>query len=100
MYAMHIEWDAAKSANNSEKHGIDFHRALEIWQGYYLEVDGIARVTNSEARGATIGLVGNMIYTAIWTKRGPGIRLISVRQARKNEKEIFIAAIRQRAKDG
>lgn len=97
---MGIEWDAAKSDKNREKHGIDFHRALEIWQGYYLEVDGIARVTNGEKRGATIGLVDGITYTAIWTRRTTGIRLISVRKARKNEKEIFATTIRQRAKNG
>ncbi len=97
---MNVGWDGQKSAKNQAKHGIDFNRALEIWRGYHLEVDGIARVVGGEGRGATIGLVGGEAYTAIWVKRGTCLRLISVRRTRKNEKKVFIEAIRQRAKNG
>ena len=97
---MDVEWDDFKSAKNQAKHGIDFERALEIWQGYHLEVEGIARTVDGEKRGATIGLVGREIHTAIWARSSTCLRLISVRRARKNEKKVFIAAIRQQAKNG
>lgn len=97
---MDVEWDVSKSEKNKEKHGIDFGRALEIWRGYHLEVDGIARSVDGEERGSTVGLVGCEVYTAIWTKRSVYLRLISVRRARKREKEVFVEAIRQQAKNG
>lgn len=100
IYTMDIEWDGFKSEQNEKKHGINFIRALEIWRGYYFEVDGIARSVDGEERGATIGLVGGEVYTAIWTRRTSCLRLISVRRARKREKEVFVAAIQQQAKNG
>ena len=100
MYTMDIEWDGCKSKQNEEKHGVDFVRALEIWRGYHLEVDGIARSVDGEERGATVGLVGGEVYTALWTRRSSCLRLISVKRARKREKEVFVEAIQQQAKNG
>ena len=100
IYTMDIEWDGFKSAQNEKKHGIDLGGALEIWHGYHLEVDGIARSVDGEERGATVGFVGGEVYTAIWTRRSSCLRLISVRRARKREKEVFVAAIQQQAKNG
>jgi uncharacterized DUF497 family protein len=54
-----------------------------------LEVEGIARSLEGETRNATMGWIGKEIFVAIWTPRNDKIRLISVRKARKNEKEIF-----------
>lgn len=84
-----FEWDAKKSKQNEEKHGVSFSDALEIWQASHLTVYDIAHSKNGESRSATIGFIQGKLYTAIWTKRGDNIRLICVRRSRDGEKETF-----------
>ena len=84
-----FEWDPAKSELNKKKHGISFDEALEIWNGVDMTVKEIAKSQDGESRSATIGFVGDKLYTAIWTERGQKKRLISVRRSREGEKEIF-----------
>lgn len=86
---MEFEWDPKKSRENELKHGISFVTALEIWQGRSLSVPQIAKATNGETRGATVGIVAGVLYTAIWTLRDSRIRLISVRRSRNGEKQAY-----------
>lgn len=89
LYGSLFEWDPQKSSANKIKHGISFFEALDIWKNVHITVDGIAQSGDNEERSATIGLVSGTVYTAIWTCRENGIRLISVRKARKNEKNQY-----------
>jgi uncharacterized protein len=87
---MEFEWDEAKSQSNLEKHGIDFNQSEAMF-------DGRATVTfpaNSvgEARSATTGEIDELLYTAIWTRRGDAIRIISVRRARDAERRKYRSA--------
>jgi uncharacterized DUF497 family protein len=89
---MEFEWDPEKSEENRRKHGISFLLALEIWQGRTLSAPDIAKSSDSESRGATIGIVGGVLFTAIWaiwTLRNNRIRMISVRRSRDGEKEAY-----------
>lgn len=86
---MDFEWDPLKSASNFAKHGISFDEAVLLWTSPTLEIDEIARTQNDETRGATIGVVSGILYTAIWTKRHGFIRLISVRKARHGETKAY-----------
>ena len=61
---------------------------MELWSAAYVEAIGIARA-GAENRSATIGIINDEIYVAIWTKRRGRIRLITVRRARKNEEKIY-----------
>lgn len=84
---MEFEFDATKSKSNRIKHGIDFVQAQALWQ------DGLryvvpARVTG-ESRFAMIARIDETFWTAIYTLRGDNIRIISVRRARDEEKEIY-----------
>ena len=85
---MRFEFDAAKSAANKAKHGIDFVEAQALW----LDPDRIelpARPMN-EPRFLVIAQIAQTTWTATVTYRHEDtIRLISVRRARRREEEAY-----------
>ncbi|MBW1659602.1 MAG: BrnT family toxin [Deltaproteobacteria bacterium] len=84
---MDFEFDPNKSRKNKKKHGIDFIKAQELWN----DPDRIEIPTKflDEPRYVLIGKIDDVFWSAIFTYRGDKIRLISVRRARKNEREIY-----------
>ena len=54
---MDFEWDEDKRLSNVRKHGIDFERAKEIWQGDVLETASTPE-HHSEERYVAIGQTG------------------------------------------
>jgi hypothetical protein len=84
---MEFEWDAAKNQTNLEKHGIDFVEAQHLWEDEdRLEIP--AR-TEDEPRYVLIAALGQKLWSAFFTYRKGRIRLISVRRARKEERELY-----------
>ena len=88
---MRFEFDAAKSAANKAKHGIEFVEAQALW----LDPDRIelpARHMN-EPRFLLVGQITQALWTATVTYRHEEtIRLISVRRARDSEKAQYLGA--------
>lgn len=84
---MEFEFDLLKSESNKIKHGIDFQEARELWK----DPNYITAKINSldEDRFLLIGEYDNKIWSAIFTFRNKNIRIISVRRARKYEKELY-----------
>jgi len=84
---MDFEFDPNKSRKNKKKHGIDFIKAKELWN----DPDRIEIPTKflDEPRYVLIGKIDDVFWSAIFTYRGDKIRLISVRRARRNEREIY-----------
>lgn len=82
-------FDLEKSKRNRSKHGIDFMQAQELWDDPYM-VEWPVRSTE-ESRRAVTGIARGKLWTAIVTKRGEAVRIISVRRARKNEAEIYLS---------
>jgi len=79
---MEFEFDPAKSEANRRKHGIDFGEAQELWATFGIE----GRLPwGPEPRWMRIGRLGGRCWSAIFTRRGNNIRLISVRRSRQNE---------------
>jgi uncharacterized protein len=84
---MEFEFDPEKSAANRRKHGIDFFQAQAIWENPdRLQVP--AR-TEGEPRFIMIGRIGAGHWSAIFTPRGDGARIISVRRSRAKEVERY-----------
>lgn len=83
---MNFEFDAAKSATNSDKHGIDFVQAQEIWATVGVEV---ALDFVSEPRWLRLGMWNGKLWAAVYTLRAGRIRLISVRRARDGERGLY-----------
>ena len=84
---MNFEFAPAKSAANKEKHGIDFVAAQALWQ----DVDRIdfPVICTMEPRNIMLAMLKGKLWAAIYTMRGANVRLISVRRARDNEKEMY-----------
>jgi uncharacterized DUF497 family protein len=85
--AIKFEWDETKRLKNIEKHGIDFVRADLIFDG--LHVLKLAKTVQREVRWTAIGMIDDVHVTAIFTKRGGVIRLISMRRSRNEERREY-----------
>jgi len=84
---MPFEYDPKKSRSNHVKHGIDFEKAQAIWDDAdYLEIPA---KTLDEPRWLVIGKIGGIYWSAVITRRGANIRIISVRRSRKEEVELY-----------
>ncbi|KAF0279800.1 BrnT family toxin [Spiribacter aquaticus] len=82
-----FEFDEEKSQANLQKHGIDFHRAQQLWKdNELLEVQ--AR-SDDEPRCLVVGRIDEQHWSAIVTYRGEKIRIISVRRSRKSEVTMY-----------
>lgn len=82
------EWDEAKNTANLAKHGIDFSRAIRIFDGEVLE-DADRRRNYGEVRIVALGVVDSMELTVVYTKRGEARRIISARRAHKHERRTY-----------
>ena len=87
---MAFEFDPEKSAANKAKHGIGFDNAQALWDDPWL-LEALAR-TVGEPRFLAIGRIGGRHWSAICTRRGDRIRLISARRARREEVERYESA--------
>ncbi len=84
---MEFEFDPEKSAANRTKHGIDFNDAQALWDDPWL-LEAPAR-TVDEPRFIVIETIGGQHWSAVCTRRGESIRIISVRRARMEEVERY-----------
>lgn len=77
-------WDSEKAEKNRKKHGISFQTAARVFLDNcrFDEFDELH--SDFEDRFKTIGRVGK-ILTVIYTERGELNRIISARQANKDE---------------
>lgn len=81
-------WDLKKSETNKNKHGISFEEARDsIFERDNILVTGIA-YDKGEVRHAVIGKHRDEYYVGIFTVTAFGIRIISVRRARNEEKRV------------
>jgi hypothetical protein len=91
-----FEWDAAKSASNFEKHGIDFETAKVLWDDpFALTGQGKHEL---EERLMTIARLGDKLWSAVHTYRDGRIRIISVRRSRPGEIAAYETAVYHRTK--
>ncbi len=80
---MEFEWDDAKRERNLAKHGIDFLDVRHLFDGRPLVT--IRSPYPDEERYLTTGIIHDRMVTAVWTRRGATIRIISARRARDAE---------------
>ena len=94
MYTLRIytsrtfEWDPAKREANLLKHGIDFPRAVRIFEAPVLErQDG--RRDYGEPRFVALGAVEELVLAVVYTPREADFRIISAREAHRDEKAAY-----------
>lgn len=83
------DFDKSKSEWTKKNRGIDFIEAREIWNDPRC-VDGApGNVVGGEDRWLIVGKALDKLWTTCYTHRYSKIRIISVRPARQEEKEIY-----------
>jgi uncharacterized DUF497 family protein len=84
---MAFEFDEGKNKANKAKHGIDFVAAQALWE----DVDAleVPAQTQDEPRSIVLGRIGAKLWSAVITRRGERIRIISVRRARNEERDLY-----------
>jgi hypothetical protein len=81
---MNFEWDEVKNLANIAKHGYDFVRGIQLFDGRP-RLD-IASPRRTEVRVLTIANLDGQSITLIWTQRSEDvIRIISMRKASRAE---------------
>jgi uncharacterized DUF497 family protein len=84
-----FEWDENKNASNFAKHGLLFEEAIAMFNGF-VSIRRDERRNYGEDRFIAGGMVQGQCMTLVFTQRPHGIcRIISVRKARKDEREIY-----------
>jgi len=92
---MLFEWDENKNQINISKHGIDFNHVKLIFNEPML-VKKDNRNDYNEDRFIGIGLLNGNVIITVWTYRNDRIRIISARQANKNERKIYYEKVKQK----
>jgi len=89
MYIMQWEWDDAKNVANTEKHGVSFEEALQVFTDPNgIEKEDLAHSTPKERRFWRTGrLKSGRIVTVVYTLQGDNIRLISAQERRRERRE-------------
>jgi uncharacterized DUF497 family protein len=83
---MAFQWDERKRLRNIAKHGFDFLRADELFEGPHVIVPSTRG--QPEERFLAIGRVASRWATVVYTLRGGHRRIISMRSARDAERRI------------
>lgn len=88
---MRFEWDRAKSEANEAKHGISFEEARELWG----DPDALAVPARKrgERRFMLIASLSGSVWSAVFTKRGDSVRIISVRPATDTERKAYYGSL-------
>ena len=81
---MRITFDETKRLVTLEKRGLDFARALEIFEGEHLTLED-DRTDYGEPRYNSFGYLDGRAVFLTWTPRDGGIRVISLRKANDRE---------------
>lgn len=84
-----FDWDENKNKTNTEKHGISFPDAINLWADTDAVQFESKQLSDEEKRFLLIAKFKNKVWAAIFTLRNNKIRIISVRRARRNEEAIY-----------
>ncbi len=84
---MEFEFDERKSRANKAKHGADFVEAQKLWDDP--ELLEVPLNSDDEVRVLLVGRIEGKHWSAIVTYRGERVRIISVRRAREQERELY-----------
>ena len=79
---MRFEWDERKRRVNLAKHGLDFRRAVSVFDRTSFTYPS-PRL--DEERWVTVGEAHGRLVAVVWTWRSGAIRVISMRRARREE---------------
>ncbi|EGJ30600.1 MULTISPECIES: BrnT family toxin [Moorena] len=87
-----FEWDSNKAQSNLEKHGISFEEATEaFFDPFYQEGEATPNnIANGEQREFILGYsLEQRLLLVVYVERGRRNRIISARQATRNERKLY-----------
>ena len=85
---MKITYDPAKRAWTLGNRGLDFEDAVSVFAGATLDLTD-DRMDYGEPRWVTYGLLGNRMVALVWTPRGAGRHIISMRKTNDREQQAY-----------
>ncbi|MCX6146001.1 MAG: BrnT family toxin [Candidatus Kapabacteria bacterium] len=88
-----FDWDSDKNLSNISKHSIDFNDIPKVFENEML-IKKDLRQDYGEDRLIGLGILLDLVIVVVWTLRNNKIRIISARQANKNEREIYYDKIK------
>ena len=86
-----FDWNQAKSDRNRLKRGLPFDLAVMLFDRPTLERPD-TRFDYQEERIQAIGMIGTVVLACVYTDRGPVRRIISLRPAKRKERDEYRAA--------
>jgi uncharacterized protein len=91
-----FEWDETKNDANIRKHGLDFADAWKVF-GPFLVIDLDNRDDYGEDRWAGVGILEDRVVKIIFTEPNENtIRIISLRKAKRYEREYYAKTVKDR----
>jgi uncharacterized DUF497 family protein len=88
--SMEFTWNPDKRLANLRKHGLDFVDAERVFSGY-TQTFPDNRFTYDEMRYITVGLLDGAVVAIAHTETEDNIRIISMRKAKRHERELYFA---------
>lgn len=85
---MEIQFDKEKRKITFLERGLDFARAIEIFEGLHFTAQDM-RFAYEEDRFITVGLLDSRLVVLVWTPRGEARRIISMRKGNDHEKALY-----------
>lgn len=85
-----LEWDEDKRQRNIQKHGFDFIDAIEVLSKDHVLIPSSHQ---GEQRLLAVGMIKGRCATVVYTMRGLNYRIISVRSARRHERQQYQALL-------
>jgi uncharacterized protein len=82
-----FEWDENKRTKTLKERGLDFRDARLIFDGR--PVVHIPAYKNDESRFISVAMIGQRLFSVVWTYRGDWRRIISFRRARDGEEKAY-----------
>ena len=83
-----IEFDPAKNEANIAKHGVDMASGEQFeFDTALVTVD--TRQSYGEIRHVATGYIKGRLHVLVFTKRGPNVRMISLRKANRREEREY-----------
>lgn len=88
---MEFDWDPDKREVNLIKHGLDFRRAVAVFEDPLHLVEDATQPEHGEIRRKAIGRIEHIMVCVIYTDRNEKRRIISARRASRDERERYRA---------
>ena len=87
---MRFSWHESKRQITLNKRGLDFAQAEQVFTGPTFTFED-NRQDYGEQRWVTLGLLGEKVVVIVHTESEDEIRIISMREATKNEQILFFS---------